>query len=138
MFKAIASLLGSEPSHQDLSPRNAHDRVCELQVIDVRGVDEFTGPEGHIASARNLPLHTLADRLHELDPSRPVLAVCRSGRRSALACSVLRAGGFCAVYNLSGGMLAWTALGLPTRTSSEQPPVDTRPASREPGEQPAC
>ena len=38
-----------------------------IVVIDVRGPDEFTGPLGHIAGAKNLPVGELPDRLHELD-----------------------------------------------------------------------
>jgi rhodanese-like protein len=37
-----------------------------LIVIDVRGPDEFAGPLGHIAGAKNLPVGELALRLHQL------------------------------------------------------------------------
>jgi len=37
-----------------------------VTVVDVRGPDEFTGPLGHIATARNIPVAELVGRLTEL------------------------------------------------------------------------
>src|SRR5262249_26237404 len=37
-----------------------------VTILDVRGPDEFTGPLGHIATARNVPVAELASRLGEL------------------------------------------------------------------------
>ena len=56
------------------------------------------------------------DNLHrrlvqELDRQRPVVAVCRSGTRSAQACVLLTRAGFTQVANLAGGMLRWRAQG---------------------------
>ena len=41
----------------ELAPRL--DRAKAIAVIDVRGPDEFAGPLGHIANARNVPLAEL-------------------------------------------------------------------------------
>ena len=65
-----------------------------------------------IAGARHIPLGELRSRVAELDKSRPVVAVCRSGRRSAAAADQLAAAGFTA-YTMTGGMLDWSANGLP-------------------------
>jgi glyoxylase-like metal-dependent hydrolase (beta-lactamase superfamily II)/rhodanese-related sulfurtransferase len=88
----------------------AHD----VQVVDVREPTEFTGPLGHIRGATLIPLGELAQRASELDKSRPVIAVCRSGGRSAQATLMLQQSGFDRVANLAGGMLRWRAEGLPT------------------------
>nr|MDP9264488.1 rhodanese-like domain-containing protein [Acidobacteriota bacterium] len=58
--------------------------------------------QGHL-----IPLGELAKRVHELDPSREIVAHCRSGMRSADAVEFLRAAGFQKVWNLTGGILAW-------------------------------
>ncbi len=83
-------------------------------VLDVRGKDEFVGPLGHIAGARNLPLPELAARTRELTGAgRPIVVVCKTDRRSAIAASQLRAAGAAEVSVLRGGMETWNRLGLP-------------------------
>jgi rhodanese-related sulfurtransferase len=84
-----------------------------VQVLDVREPREFTGPLGHIAGAVLIPLGDLPARIAELDRTRPVVTVCRSGTRSAQAALLLGKAGFVAVANLAGGMLRWRAAGHP-------------------------
>ena len=64
--------------------------------------------EGHIPQARHLPLNALDARASELDPSRPVTAICAGGYRSSIATSLLEQHGF-RVTNVIGGMTAWNA-----------------------------
>jgi sulfur dioxygenase len=85
----------------------------QVQIIDVREADEFSGPLGHIRGARLIPLAELAQRIDEIDRARPVVAVCRAGGRSAHATAVLKRAGVSAVANLAGGMLRWRAQGYP-------------------------
>lgn len=82
-----------------------------LQVIDVRGQDEWNG--GHLREAQLVPLDQLAARRHELNPALPVVTVCRSGRRSLEAASYLREQGFAHARSLAGGMIAWSAANQP-------------------------
>jgi rhodanese-related sulfurtransferase len=84
------------------------ERLDEVQVVDVRTPEEWDA--GHIERARHIPGDALDDHLHELDRSRAVVTVCRSGARSSDAARVLVAEGFRA-ENLDGGMLAWEAAG---------------------------
>ena len=49
-----------------------------------------------------------------LPRDRPVIAVCRSGGRSAEASLILEQAGLPRAANLSGGMMRWHELGLPT------------------------
>ncbi len=79
----------------------------DIQVIDVREPAEFSGGLGHIPGAHLVPLAELAARSAEIDPSRPVVTVCRSGVRSAQASVLLAKAGFTQVANLAGGMLRW-------------------------------
>ena len=48
----------------------------------------------------------------KLDPKKPVVVYCRSGKRSAMATEQLRAAGY-TVHNLAGGITAWKAAGKP-------------------------
>jgi uncharacterized membrane protein YdjX (TVP38/TMEM64 family)/rhodanese-related sulfurtransferase len=86
-----------------------------LTVIDVRGSDEFTGPLGHIATARHIPVADLNGRLDELAglEQTPIVLVCRTDRRSAAAARTLRAAGFTQVGVLRSGMQQWNESGLP-------------------------
>ena len=89
----------------------------ELQIVDVREPDEYTGELGHIAGARLIPLGDLPRRLATLDQARPVVTVCRSGGRSAQAVTLLEKAGFTKTANLAGGMLEWRDHGLPIDTT---------------------
>lgn len=73
-------------------------------VLDVRRQAEFR--EGHIAGATNIAHTRLLSRLGEVPKDRPILVNCRSGARSARACSLLERNGYRCTA-LAGGMLAW-------------------------------
>lgn len=83
-------------------------------VLDVREAGEFA--QGHILSARNIPLDELERRLKEIEryKEKPVIVSCDVGNRSGTAASLLRKQGFTNVVNLSGGIAAWRQAGLPT------------------------
>ena len=83
------------------------------QLLDVRENDEWA--ESHIPGSVLIPLGDLAGRMGELDPSRPVITVCRSGRRSLIAAEDLLKGGFSDVASLAGGMIAWEKAGQPVQ-----------------------
>jgi rhodanese-related sulfurtransferase len=74
----------------------------------------------HIHGSLNLPLTQLASRLHGLPNDKPVVAVCASGHRSALAARTLQRAGYQA-ENLKGGMHAWTRAGLPLQSDRSKP-----------------
>ncbi len=95
----------------EIAPDVLAETVQQVQVVDVREAQEFNDALGHIAGARHIPLAELTARAAELDPQRPVVAVCRSGTRSAQACTLLGKAGFRQVANLAGGMLRWRSQG---------------------------
>ncbi len=96
-----------------LSPADLARRLAagDVQLVDVRGAAEWH--DGHIASATHLPLGYLPARLAELPADRPIVVQCRGGSRSAIAASLLRRLGRSDVSNLTGGIDAWRAAGLP-------------------------
>ena len=97
----------------EISPQQLAEQLksgSDAQIVDVRESAEVA--EGMIPGAKHVALGELAGRLKDLDKSRPVIAVCRSGRRSAAAVDQLTAAGFTA-YTVPGGMLDWAAAGLP-------------------------
>ena len=97
----------------EIQPDALEEAAARVQIVDVREPDEFNGPLGRIRGAKLIPLGTLGARSSELARERPVVAVCRSGARSAQASVLLQRAGFDAVANLAGGMLRWRAEGHP-------------------------
>jgi rhodanese-related sulfurtransferase len=93
------------------------DRGEAVAIIDVRGRDEFVGPLGHIATARNIPVAELESRLSELAglERKPIVLVCRTDKRSATAARTLRAAGFTQVNVLRRGMEEWNETRLPVQ-----------------------
>lgn len=94
-----------------LLPAEAAARLRDgWQAIDVRLDEEVA--EGVIEGAVHIELGQLAVRAGEIDRERPLVVICRSGVRSAMAVAALRPAGYDA-HNLDGGMLAWAEAGLP-------------------------
>jgi rhodanese-related sulfurtransferase len=82
----------------------------EIQLIDVRQQHEWDA--GRIAGARLLELTELGVQAATIERSRPIVFYCRSGARSAMATEAFSDAGYDA-HNMAGGLLAWTAAGLP-------------------------
>ncbi|HZO23741.1 MAG TPA: VTT domain-containing protein [Steroidobacteraceae bacterium] len=93
-----------------------------VAVVDVRSPDDFRGPLGHIAGARNLPLTDLQSRLAEIAAlkNEPVVLVCRTHRMSATAAAQLGMVGFRDIRVVRGGMVQWNEQGLPIADRLEQ------------------
>lgn len=83
-----------------------------VHVLDVRAAAELEGELGHIAGAQNVPLDELRARVAEVPGDKPVIVVCQTGRRSALAAGILKKAGFAKVANLAGGMVRVRELAL--------------------------
>lgn len=102
---------------REIGPGQAQRLMEEgATLLDVREVDEWWA--GHAPGAMHAPLSAL-------DPAgvpegRPLLTICRSGRRSAQAQRQLSAVGRQAI-NVAGGMVAWRDAGLPVVTDDGAP-----------------
>jgi adenylyltransferase/sulfurtransferase len=84
------------------------DRGDRVTIIDVR--EPFEWDIGNLGAhgARLIPLGELPERAGEISPDDEVVLQCRSGARSARALELLRAKGYPQLWNLKGGILAWS------------------------------
>tara|TARA_B100000575_G_C23021564_1_gene588230 strand:- start:632 stop:955 length:324 start_codon:yes stop_codon:yes gene_type:complete len=75
------------------------------QLIDVRESHEFNfcNIDGYL-----IPLGEIGYRSDEINKNEKVIVHCRSGQRSATAISILKQKGFKNLFNLTGGILAWS------------------------------
>jgi rhodanese-related sulfurtransferase len=90
-----------------------------LHRVDVREYAEYAG--GRVAGASLLPLGELESRRAELDRTKPIYVICRTGRRSAEAQKKLKALGFPHVINVAGGFEAWKKENLPFERDRNAP-----------------
>ena len=101
--------------------RRRLENGADLLVLDVRTAADFTGKQGHIEGATNIPLEELPQRLGELEDYRqhPVAIVCRTDMRSAEAARLLVKAGFADVQVVRNGMTGWLKAGLPVTRRPE-------------------
>jgi rhodanese-related sulfurtransferase/glyoxylase-like metal-dependent hydrolase (beta-lactamase superfamily II) len=85
-------------------------------VLDVRTADEYEAE--HIPGSLHIPYGDLAQRLDELPRERPIATICRGGKRSGLAASILQREGFDDVVHVGRGVGAWRAAGGPVEAGS--------------------
>ncbi|HVB74118.1 MAG TPA: rhodanese-like domain-containing protein [Ktedonobacteraceae bacterium] len=99
--------LFNKPSVEEVSAEEAKAKQkAGAVVVDVREPNEWR--EGYIPGAKLISLGSLARRAQELDPTKEVIAVCRSGNRSITAAMILQRAGFTQVSSMTGGMISWT------------------------------
>ncbi len=82
-----------------------------VKLVDTRTLAEMN--QGMIPGAEALPLHLVPVKLPEVREGEKLVMYCRSGARSAQACTFLAQRGMSEVYNLRGGIISWAASGLP-------------------------
>ena len=100
----------------EISVQTLRDLVRDhkLHLLDVRREGEWKA--GHIDGAEWLPLDDLNKSVPWADRDIPIAVHCKSGYRSAIACSLLQRAGFQNVSNVLGGFDAWQAANLPFHT----------------------
>jgi adenylyltransferase/sulfurtransferase len=82
------------------------DRGDRFTLIDVREPYEYAIAK--IPGSKLVPLGSLSERLSEFDPSDEIVLHCKSGKRSSDGLRIMRNAGFTKLYNLKGGILAWS------------------------------
>jgi len=124
-----AAEAGRAQVRAQVTARTAQSLVREGAVLlDVREPDEWQ--EGHAPDAVLMPMGEVQSRRTELPSGRRIVVVCRSGGRSAAITEALRSQGYDAV-NLTGGMCAWKAAGLPVVSEAAVTAVDADEAYRQ-------
>lgn len=78
----------------------------DFQLIDVREPIEY---ESANIGGELIPLQTIPQHLDKITKDKPVIIMCRSGKRSANAVAFLEDKGFKNLANLAGGILDWKA-----------------------------
>jgi len=92
MFETIIRLFTKEKT--DYAQLVKEDAI----ILDVRSKGEYAG--GHIKGSINIAVEQLSSNLHKLkSKSKPIIAYCESGMRSAAAKNILKSNGFTEVYN---------------------------------------
>jgi len=98
-----------EAAIPEMSPHELKRRMDAgepFELIDVR--EPFEYEIARIDGATLIPLGEITDRLDELSDEQPIVVHCHSGKRSAQAVGLLQQHGFTKVYNLEGGIDAWS------------------------------
>ena len=97
-----------------LSAPELKERLEENLVlaVDVREPSEWK--DGCIEGVERIFFGHLTSKAGSLPGEKPVAVVCSVGQRASIAASILKREGFHEVYNVLGGMTAWTNLDYPT------------------------
>lgn len=95
---------------EELTPQEFLERRAaggNMTLLDVR--EDWETQLAPVPSrCVHIPMGEVAERLSELDPATPTVVICRSGGRSFEVARFLSSQGFGSVFNLAGGILAWS------------------------------
>jgi hydroxyacylglutathione hydrolase len=107
-------VLGGGPERMQVVELEELERVMAAgaEVIDVRERDERY--DGYIPGSRNISYRLLAVSDADVPTDRPVVTICSSGARAAVAASILAARGVDARPVVNGGVPTWQAQGRTT------------------------
>jgi len=108
----------------------SRDLVANLgryRVIDVREPNERV-ESGFVPSSVNIPLGNILDDTTKVADDKPLLLVCRSGKRSMRAAETLQGRGYQDLTNLTGGTMGWIDAGLPVDHVKSEPIKEILPS----------
>jgi len=100
------------PAIPELSPTEFRERWpvaldrSEVTLLDVRELVELA--LAVVEGAVHVPMREVPSRLAELDRNKPLVVMCHGGARSRRVAEFLVANGFDQVFNLKGGIDAWS------------------------------
>lgn len=81
------------------------DAKADFQLIDVREEHELEICE---IGGEHIAMGEVMDNLGKISKDKQVIIHCRSGARSGAICQALETSGYNNVYNLKGGIIAWS------------------------------
>ncbi|MDJ0774891.1 MAG: rhodanese-like domain-containing protein [Mastigocoleus sp. MO_167.B18] len=121
----MISITDSQPRVIDLSPEEFNQLSNPPRLIDVRSQLEYN--QFHATNSINLslprilmnnapwlPRYVVPQWFQELPKDEPIALICLTAHRSPIAARQLIKAGFTKVHNITGGMMEWRRLGLPT------------------------
>ena len=85
-----------------------HDQPEQTILLDVREAMELE--MAAVEGSLHIPMGEIPGRLGELDASKTIICLCRSGGRSAQVVEFLLAQGYAKAVNLAGGIHSWSDL----------------------------
>ena len=94
---------------EQISPADLAARLETVCLLDVR--EDWELQTAQIAGALHIPMDAVPDEIEKLRHARDgkdLVVMCRSGARSQNVAEFLNQSGFCDVFNLDGGILAWS------------------------------
>jgi len=111
LFDIAGYVLGGGPESIDGVTLDELDMLVEegITVVDVREKDERD--EGYIPGSRHVPYRLMRLCCPDLPADAPIVTICGSGPRAAIAASILRAKGHDARPVVGGGMDDWLTRG---------------------------
>jgi glyoxylase-like metal-dependent hydrolase (beta-lactamase superfamily II)/rhodanese-related sulfurtransferase len=123
-FDIAGYVLGAGPERLELVSIEQLDELLGegAELIDVREQDEREG--GFIEGSRNIPYRLFAHGEIDLPRDRPIVTICESGARAAVAASLLVARGFDARPLVGGGTATWQRAGGPIVQLHAADPAD--------------
>ena len=97
---------GAVPSIDVFELKRRREAKAPLTLIDVR--EPYELELAHIDGAKLIPLGQVEARSAEIERGKDVVVFCHAGVRSARAVQILQRSGFTDIYNLEGGIDAWS------------------------------
>ena len=111
-YEEFCGSRGEEPEiaqgTPSITPKNLEARLARKDVVVVDVREPHEREIAHIPGSKLVPLNEVAARAHELPMNEDIVLYCRSGARSARALEFLQTLGFKRLWNLEGGILAWS------------------------------
>jgi rhodanese-related sulfurtransferase len=78
----------------------------DVVVLDVREPRELA--VASLSGALHIPMREIPGRLAEIAAEKPIVVMCHTGGRSRQVAGFLLASGYSNVFNLAGGIDAWS------------------------------
>lgn len=97
--------------HENITPRALKSRLNAAErpvLLDVREPWEFE--LARIEGSVLIPMSQLEGRFTELDPDAETIVICHHGNRSSYVAMALQRAGFESVFNLEGGLDAYSSV----------------------------
>ena len=119
-----AAVTTGDSREKDVTPDEAEKLIAShsgIHILDVRTPEEFA--EGHLKGAKNINVFDkdFEKQVSSLDPRKPILVHCQSGRRSTEALSELRGKvKFPVIYHLTSGFKGWKEAKKPIETGAPE------------------